>query len=161
MATVPTNALSDRLSVSISLDDAEDASEHHSEASVRFIYEVARRAGVPTYTAAAAATRATLSALGEWLEPSLRHDVAEHLPEELADTLTALSGKQPRRDDVVALYRCVLLHEDTDASLHDIALRCAAVLAVLGETLPDPLVERLVGALPGDIAALVTVPARR
>lgn len=160
MTIVPSSDLSDRLSVSISLDDADAAPEHLSERAAQFLREVARRAAIPSWDATVVATHAILRGLGEWLEPDLRTEVASHLPDELGTVLAELDVPHPRRDDVVALYRRTWRHEQTDASLHDVALRCAAVLAVLGETLPGPVVQRVTRALPGDIAALVAIPTR-
>lgn len=40
-------------------------------------------------------------------------------------------------------------------SLHEVALRRAAVLAVIGETLPGPVVREIAAQLPPDISALM------
>lgn len=123
------------------------------------VREVARRAAIPTRVEATAATRATLRALGGWLDAGLRTDIAAHLPHDLAAALTDAADR-PRGDDVVALYRRAAAEAGEDTSLHEVALRCAAVLAVLGESLPAALVRRLTAALPGDISALVAIPDR-
>lgn len=130
------------------------------ELHVRLVYEVARRAGLPTWLDAAATIRATLRALGEWLDEGLRRDIAHHLPDEHARALLD-ADVNLRRGDLVALYRRVATVADDDATLHEVALRCAAVLAVLGETLPTPLVDGLATTLPDDISALVVLPTRR
>lgn len=138
------------------LDTAIDrAHERH----VRLVYEVARRAAIPTWLDAAAATRATLRALGEWLDADLRAEIAEHLPEDLGQALVD-AAVSLRRGDVVALYRRTASEAGDDLSLHDVALRCAAVLAVLGESLPAHLVSRLTTRLPEDISALVALADR-
>lgn len=140
--------------------DAAGATRRAGERHVRFVYEVARRAAIPTWLDAAAATRATLGALGEWLAADLRADMAEHLPDDLGQAL-ADTAVSLRRGDVVALYRRAAAETGDDLSLHDVALRCAAVLAVLGESLPPHLVERLIEQLPDDIAALVALTEQR
>lgn len=122
----------------------------------RVVGEVARRAAVPTLEDAAATTRATLAAISGWLDPDLRDELAASLPDDVTAGLTRAGVARPD-GDVVACYRRVAT-ETGNASLHDVALRCAAVLAVLGETLPPPLVSRLVAAVPHDIAALVGAP---
>lgn len=122
----------------------------------RVVREVARRAAVPTLEDAAAATRATLAVISAWLDPDLRDELAASLPEDVTAGLTSAVVALPD-GDVVACYRHVAAETGT-ASLHDVALRCAAVLAVVGETLPPSLVSRLTTALPHDLAALVGVP---
>lgn len=124
----------------------------------QLVHEVARRAAIPTWVEAAAAARATLRALGGWLDAGLRADIAAHLPHDLA---TAVTGAPHRSGgDVVALYRRAAAEAGEDTSLHEVALRCAAVLAVLGESLPAALVQRLAAELPADISALVAIPDR-
>lgn len=122
------------------------------------VREVARRAAVPTLEDAAATTRATLTAISGWLDPDLRDELAASLPDDIATGLTSATVSLPD-SDVVACYRRVAT-ETGNASLHDVALRCAAVLAVAGEALPPPLVSRLAAAVPHDIAALVGVPTQ-
>lgn len=137
-----------------------DAVAATRERHVRLVYEVARRAGLPTWLDAATTIRATLRALGEWLDEGLRRDIAHHLPDDHARALLD-ADVSLRRGDLVALYRRVASVADDDTSLHEVALRCAAVLAVLGETLPAPLVDRLATTLPDDISALVMLPTHR
>jgi uncharacterized protein (DUF2267 family) len=121
------------------------------------VAEVAQRGALPTLADAATTTRATLKALGERLDAELRCDMARYLPENAADALLAVDASQ-RRGDLVALYQRVAVLAQDGASLHEIALRCAAVLAVLGETLPCSILERLTASLPNDISALVVLP---
>jgi uncharacterized protein (DUF2267 family) len=137
-----------------------DAVGHTNERYVRLVYEIARRAAIPTWLDAATSTRATLAALGEWMDSGLRAEVAQHLPEGLGQALTEVSVSL-RRGDVVALYRRAAADTGEELSLHDVALRCAAVLAVLGESLPAHVVARLTDELPDDIAALVVLADRR
>lgn len=119
------------------------------------VSEVARRASIPTWAETLESTRAALCALGEWLDAPRRHAVARHLPADLAAALDSAGQTPVGGDDLVALYRCAGRHHAELSSLHEIALRCAAVLAVLGESLPPPVVSDLVDQLPPDIAALV------
>lgn len=129
--------------------------ERLSRQQLCLVSEVARRASIPTWEETVESVRAALCALGEWLDAPRRQAVARHLP---ADFATALNegGRAPvGGDDLVALYRCAARHHNGLSSLHEIALRCAAVLAVLGETLPDAVVADLADQLPADIAALV------
>jgi uncharacterized protein (DUF2267 family) len=137
-----------------------DAVSHTNERYVHLVYEIARRAAIPTWLDAATSTRATLAALGEWMDSGLRAEVAQHLPEGLGQALTEVSVSL-RRGDVVALYRRAAADTGEELSLHDVALRCAAVLAVLGESLPAHVVARLTDELPDDIAALVVLADRR
>lgn len=126
-----------------------------SHAQLCFVSEIARRASIPTWTEAVETTEATLCALGEWLDPQRRHAVARHLPTELATALEDAARTPVGGHDLVALYRCAALHHTSGLSLHEIALRCAAVLAVLGEALPDAVIADIVEQLPADIAAVV------
>lgn len=156
MAQTAFDPASGRLSTATRVGDvaaAPDRADHHSQ----LVCEVARRAAMPTLGAAAVTARATLRSLGEWLDADLRSDIARHLPGDVAAAPVSaeVSGRQ---GDVVALYRRVASVADDHVSLHEVALRCAAVLAVLGETLPCPLVDRLTAALPPDISALVVLP---
>ncbi len=133
----------------------EQASSVVSHAQLCFISEIARRASIPTWTEAVEATQATMCALAEWLDPQRRQAVAHHLPTELATALNDAARAPVGGNDLVALYRCVALHHTSDLSLHEIALRCAAVLAVLGEALPDAVIADIVEQLPADVAAVV------
>lgn len=131
------------------------ADEGLSHQQLCFVSEVARRASIPTWEEALGSVRATLCALGERLDAPRRQAVARHLPADLATALDE-GGRAPvGGDDLVGLYRCAARHHDGPSSLHEIALRCAAVLAVLGETLPNAVVADLADQLPSDIAALV------
>lgn len=126
-----------------------------SHAQLCFVSEVARRASIPTWIEAVEATQATMCALAEWLDPPRRQAVAHHLPTELATALNDAARTPVGGNDLVALYRCVALHHTSGLSLHEIALRCAAVLAVLGEALPDAVIADIVEQLPTDVAAVV------
>lgn len=129
-----------------------------SHAQPCLVSEIARRASIPTWTEAVEATQATLCALAEWLDPPRRQALAHHLPTELATALDDAVRVSVGGDDLVALYRCAALHHPNGLSLHEIALRCAAVLAVLGEALPDAVIADIVEQLPADIAAVVPHP---
>lgn len=135
--------------------EASGTDERLSHQQLSFVYEVARRASIPTWVETHESIRAALCALGEWLDAPRRQAVATHLPAELASALNKGDHPSAGGDDLVALYRCAAQHHDGVSSLHEIALRCAAVLAVLGETLPDAVVAEITEQLPADIAALV------
>lgn len=135
--------------------DTSWSGERLSPQQLGFASEVARRASIPTWAETLESTRAALCALGGWLDAPRRHAVARHLPADLAAALETAGQTPVGGEDLVALYRCAERHHAELSSLHEIALRCAAVLAVLGESLPLPVVADVVDQLPPAIAALV------
>lgn len=158
MSEPATDPWSDRLSTRVEITLDAPAGPPADAPQRRFVYEVARRAGVTSWAEAQTTARGALSAFGEWLEPPRRRDVAACLPRELGHAVARPARATARHGDVVTLYQRAIARQRAQCSLHESAVRCAAVLAVLAETLPDPLAAQLTDELPESIVPLLAVP---
>lgn len=118
------------------------------------VEQVVQRAAGLAWQDAAATTRATLRALSGWLDAEVRDELAACLPDDLAASLRAAAPSRP--GGLAELHHRVATDTGGDASGHDVAIGCAAVLAALGDSLPPPLVASLADALPDDLSALLS-----
>lgn len=126
-----------------------------------FRLAVAQRAGTATLDHAANVAHATLAVLAAWLPSEVAHGLARVLPAPLADSCQPQRSHRPASGDLVAFYFHVQAESNCCESLHRVSLHVAAVLAVLGETVPLETVTAVREALPADVAALIPEPQLR
>ena len=107
----------------------------------QFLEEVQRRAGLASVGEAEAATRATLTALGEYLVEYEGLDLASRLPEGLAETLRR---QPPDRPEIFSFSDFLFrvgeeegTNPDDDADPNEALPRARAVISVLLEAV-DP-----------------------
>jgi uncharacterized protein (DUF2267 family) len=160
MDTQARDLTNDRLSARVEIAPVSHPAHPRQQ---RFVCEVARRAGVTSWPDGLRTAQGILSAFSEWLEPPRRRDIAFHLPPGLDQAVCCACRIAPRRGGIVTLYQRARARQRTQCSLHESAVRCAAVLAVLGETVPPWLVTHLGHELPASIVPLLAVarPDRR
>ena len=96
-----------------------------------FIERVQQRAGLPSFAAAEAATRATLTTLGEYLTGGEGLNLASQLPQGLAEPLRQ---QPPERSKIFSLNDFVeLVGEKEGAGFEEAWAHARAVMSVLGE----------------------------
>jgi len=96
-----------------------------------FIERVQQRAGLPSFAAAEAATRATLTTLGEYLAGGEGLDLASQLPQGLAEPLRQ---QPPERSKIFSLNDFVqLVGEKEGAGFEEASAHAHVVMGVLGE----------------------------
>ena len=96
-----------------------------------FIERVQQRAGLSSFAAAEAATRATLTTLGEYLAGGEGLDLASQLPQGLAEPLRQ---QPPERSKIFSLNDFVqLVGEKEGAGFEEASAHAHAVMGVLGE----------------------------
>ncbi len=96
-----------------------------------FIERVQQRAGLSSFAAAEAATRATLATLGEYLTGGEGLDLASQLPQGLAEPLRQ---QPPERSKIFSLNDFVqLVGEKEGAGFEEASTHARAAMSVLGE----------------------------
>jgi uncharacterized protein (DUF2267 family) len=96
-----------------------------------FIERVQQRAGLSSFATAEAATRATLTTLGEYLTGGEGLNLASQLPQELAEPLRQ---QPPERSKIFSLNDFVQLVGDIEeADFEEASTHARAVMSVLGE----------------------------
>lgn len=112
-----------------------------------FLEEVRRRAGLSTLGEAEAATRATLTALGEYLVGYEGLDLASHLPEGLAETLRREPPDRPEifsfKDFLSRVGEEEGTNPDDDADPNEALPRARAVMSVILELIGADELEDL------------------
>ena len=113
----------------------------------QFVEEVQRRAGLASVEEAGAATRATLTALGEYLVGYEGLDLASRLPEGLAETLRR---QPPDRPEILSFNDFLFrvgeeegTNPDDDADPTEALPRARAVMSVLLENISSDDAEDL------------------
>jgi uncharacterized protein (DUF2267 family) len=96
-----------------------------------FIERVQQRAGLPSFAAAEAAARATLTTLGEYLTGGEGLNLASQLPQGLAEPLRQ---QPPERSKIFSLNDFVeLVGEKEGAGFEEALAHAHAVMSALGE----------------------------
>ena len=113
----------------------------------QFVEEVQRRAGLASVEEAEAATRATLTALGEYLVGYEGLDLASRLPVGLAETLRRQPPDRPEifsfNDFLFRVGEEEGTNPDDDADPTEALPRARAVMSVLLETVDSDEAEDL------------------
>lgn len=124
-----------------------------------FLGEVQRRAGLATVGEAEATTRATLTALGEYLVGYEGPSLASRLPEDLAEPLRR---EPPDRPQILSLTDFLLrvgeeegTNPDDEADPNEALPRARAVMSVLLESVDPDEAEDLRLQFPSEFAPLL------